>query len=205
MKRTTFRLLAALIAILLLPDVAKASADRYIPDPVIAANLRVVNAPISTTGGTIDVPASDGVSAELSYGANDACSGATIQISGLGPIGIDHLMIWNSVYPRDSSGWQPFYVMTLSISQACGSQDRLTFNGFPRIRLIIPNAKAGTMYFSDIALEVGNDAHIPLGPPEESNPKDIVFDFKWLPEWAKSGQQLRVPVVPIYRFIAVRQ
>jgi hypothetical protein len=193
------------MAILLLLGAAKASADRYILDPVVTANLRVVDAPLSTTGGTIDVPASDGVSAVLSYGANDACSGSTIHIGGLGPIGIDHLMIWHSIYPRDGTGWQPFYEMTLSISQTCGSKEFLTFNGFPKLRLIIPNAKAGTTYYSDMALEAGNDAHIPLGPPEESNAKDIVFDFKYLPEWAKNGQQLRVPIEPIYRFTAVRQ
>ena len=205
MKRSTFRPLAALMAILLLDGAAKASADRYILDPVVAANLRVVDAPISVAGGTIDVPASDGVSAQLSYGANDACSGSTIHIGGLGPIGIDHLMLWHSIYPRDSTGWQPFYEMTLSISETCSSKEYLTFNSFPKIRLVIPNAKARTTYYSDMALEAGSESHIPLGPPEESNPKDIVFDFKYLPEWTKNGQQLRIPIRLIYRFTAVRQ
>lgn len=204
MKRSISRVVAALAAILLSMNAAKASADIYIIDPVVAANVRDVTAPLLATGGTIDVPDSDGVRAELSYGANDACSGSTIYVSGLGPVGIDHLMFWRSIYPRDSSGWKPFYEMTLRISQNC-SNEYLTFESLPKIRLIIPNAKTGTTYYSDLVLESGDDAHIPVGPPDESNAKDVVFDFKCLPEWTKNGQQLRVPVGLIYRFTAVRQ
>lgn len=205
MKRSTLRPLAALIALLLLLGPAKASADRYILDPVVQANLRSVSTPISATGGTVDIPASDGVRAQVSYGPNDACSGATVEIGGLGPVGIDHLVIWHSIYPRDSAGWKPFYEMTLSIGAPCGTMKCITFDSPPKIRLIIPNAKAGTSYYSDLVLDVGNDTHIPLGPSKESNAKDVVFDFNDLPAWAKHDQRLSVPVSVVYRFTAVRQ
>lgn len=179
--------------------------DIYYVDPIVARNLRVVDAPLLRKGGRVDIPASDGVSAELSYPTNDACAGSTMHIAGLGPAGIDHYdMDSVSVYRRGEAGWAPFYLLTIMLREPCAHQT-LRFSGFPRLSLSIPNAHTGTVYYMDVNVESGNSTHIPVGPPDERDSKNVVFDFAMLPSWAHDDGYLNVPLAPTIRLIVARQ
>ena len=197
-------LLASLAIALLAGATSGSASDCYYVDPIVSANIRIVDKIISQDGATLEVPTSDGIAAELTYPANDACSGTTLHASGLGPAAVKRVQFSHSIYSADVPGWIPFYSLRIALTSSCG-QEWITFRGFPKLRLRIPGAKTGTVYYMDLAIENGNDTHIPLGPPDERDATNISFDFSELPFWAKSEQQLRIPSGVAYYLIAVRQ
>ncbi len=166
--------------------------------------MRTVDAPLSAQGGYVDVPASDGVAAEILYPSNDACVGSTVHISGLGPAGVNHLNFLDSIFQRGQLDWQPFYLLKITLKEPCSNR-WLIFTGFPHLVLRSPNARAGTMYYADLALQVGNSTHIPLGPPGERDSKHVDFDFGMLPLWAQRGRYLGVPLGPMIQLVIARQ
>ena len=192
--------IAMLVALVVAMPTA-AFADRYYIDSAVFANSQQVKSTLSPDGGRIDLPAAGGVSAHLTYPKNDAPPGTSITVTGIGPAGVDHMHNLDTVF---TSGWRPFYYTTIRISP--GEDARwITFHGFPTLKLDIPDAKEGSIYYGDLCIETGNTVHFPLGPPNEFDSKHITFNFDMLVQWAIEDGNVRVPLGPIIRLIAARQ
>ncbi len=178
--------------------------DIYTIDPILAKISRSAQAPLTPAGGRLDIPASDGVAAQLWYPSNDACAGSTIRADAVGPAGLARMTYLDTVYHAGKTGWQPFYVLTIAVNDACTNK-WLTFAGFPHITLNIPSARPGTIYYADVAVESGNSTHIPLGPPDERDSKHVDFDLNMLPMWAQRDGDVSVPTGYTIRVIVARQ
>lgn len=192
---------AATVCMVLAAAPCVSATDIYNTDPAITKNMRNVDALLAPSGGSIELPASDGVSARLSYPANDACPGSKIHISALGPAGVERAS-FDTVFFH---GWKPFYVLTITFDAGNCARDRVAFHGFPQLEVRNPLAKKRAIYYMDFVIESGNDTHIPVGPPDEQDTRDIRFSFASLPLWARSASGASMPTGPIYRMIIGRQ
>jgi hypothetical protein len=194
--------MAALMLAALAKPASGASNSIYPVDPVVTALTRTVVVAISRGGGSFDVPASDGVAAHVTYPPNDACSGAAMRFAGLGPAAVARASV-PSVWAKGDPGWKMFYEGIVSIEN-CANDVR--FTGFPTVRFDIPKAAKGTVYYADLAVEAGNDVHIPLGPPSEEDPTRVTFDFSTLPLFMHTSEGgVAFPQGNILRLVVARQ
>jgi hypothetical protein len=193
-------LACTLTALASVPTPAPATSV-YSTDPLVEQNRRSADVALSPAGGRVDLPASGGVTAHLTYPANDAQPGTILHVSGLGPA--PGVIVWG----RETlwnSGWKPFYVLTVTISSGA-PVEWITLSGYPRLVLDIPDAAPSAHYYMDLVLSLGNDTHIPIGPPSYRDPREVMYDLSRLPYWARGGAALRIPPVGAFRLIAVRQ
>jgi hypothetical protein len=175
--------------------------DIYNVDPLVAKYARVVDAALSRSGGSIELPASDGIAGRLDYPSNDACPGASVHVAALGPAGVRRSNL-DTVFVR---GWKPIYLLTVSINRGKCDRDRITFKGFPKLHVHDSPAAKTMIYYMDLAVESGNNTHIPVGPPDERDASDVVFSFSTLPPWAANASGVSIPTAPTYRLIIGRQ
>lgn len=171
---------------------------RYQVDRIVSMNTRVVVAAINEAGGAIAVPASDGVAAELTYPANNACPDQKVNIEAIGPAGIKRL--GRAIRSFDDR-WQPFYQIVVTFIGSPAS--RIRFGGFPELILNIPNAEPRTIYAMRIEFGDGiTETHIDTGPRNQGNTSRPVFDLASVP-WLNEDGGTTLPLLG-YRLIVER-
>lgn len=170
-----FGAIAALALLSLASSFVADATDIYNVDSVVAALTRTVTVPIARAGGSFDVPASDGISAHVTYPANDACPSATMRFAGLGPAAVARVSVPGlsaAIRARETM----IYEGIVSVENC--ATNAVTFSGFPVVRVDIPHAAAGTAYAVTFAVDGGGLAVLtPTVPPSPQDSNRVVFNF----------------------------
>jgi hypothetical protein len=139
--------------------------------------VRKVDSTLDARGGVIQIPAADGVSAQIVYPASDVPAGERIYIEAVGPTGIGRL---GAAPFGGNSNYSPYYQLKIVLSGPAGV---VHLFGAPKLILNVSKPVATAHYA--LQTKIGSNFNVQMGAAGDSS--EPQFDPGHIPTIFKNG------------------